>query len=118
MILKTQRKYKWVKIAGQIGELIFSENNIAPIEVKGKKICIAKTILGIKAFAAKCPHAGGNMSEGKLDSKGNIVCPVHGYRFSIHNGRDSNGEGYFLKMYPVKEAEDGIFVGIEEEVFL
>ena len=109
-----EKKYKWIQIASSIDEFIFGENNLAEIEIQGKKICIAKTTTGLKACASKCPHAGGNMAEGKLDKRENIVCCVHNYRFNLTHGRDVFGEGYFLKIYPVRESEEGIFVGIEE----
>jgi 3-phenylpropionate/trans-cinnamate dioxygenase ferredoxin subunit len=41
------------------------------------------------------------------------VCPLHRYRFSLANGRNTSGEGYFLKTYPVKEDDDGVWVGLE-----
>ncbi|MEO6638933.1 MAG: Rieske 2Fe-2S domain-containing protein, partial [Ginsengibacter sp.] len=68
----------------------------------------------IEACAAKCPHAGGDMVEGFLNKDGNIVCPIHRYVFSLENGRDVSGEGYFLKIYPIKIDGKGVFVGIEE----
>ena|SRR6202142_4707840 len=108
------KKYKWYKIADTEAELPFGENNILQIEVGNKSICIAKTLKGIAACSAKCPHAGGNMSEGFLDKNGNIGCPIHRYVFSFDNGRDITGEGYYLKIYPVEVNDSGIFLGIEE----
>ncbi len=107
-------KYKWHKIADVITELSFKENNLAEIEVAGKKICVARKEDGLVACAARCPHAGGNMSEGFLEKNGNLVCPIHRYVFNLSNGRDVTGEGYFLKIYPVEENDKGVFVGIEE----
>lgn len=115
-MIPVEKKYKWIKIAGNSKEFIFADNNIAAIEVDGHKVCIAQTVSGLKACASKCPHAGGDMSQGKLDKKGNIICPVHQYIFNLSNGRDTNYEGYFLKVYPIKEREEGIFIGIEEGV--
>ncbi len=112
--MKHEKKYKWHKIADGPSELIFGENSLVEYEVAGKKICIARTENTLAACASKCPHAGGNMSEGFLDNNGNIVCPVHRYVFSFTNGRDVTGEGYFLKIYPVKINEEGVFIGFEE----
>ena len=67
------------------------------------------------ACAAKCPHAGGTLAEGYTDVLGNIVCPVHRYKFSLQNGRNSSGEGYYLKTWPVEKREDGIYIGIEQQ---
>lgn len=113
-MISNEKKYKWIQIAGSIDEFIFGENNLKEIDIDGKKICLAKTTSGLKACTSKCPHAGGNMSNGRLDKRGNIVCCVHNYSFNLTHGRDTLGEGYFLKTYPVKESEKGIFVGVEE----
>lgn len=109
-----EKKYKWYKIAESAAELQFGTNDIAEIEVAGRKICVVKKMNGLAACTAKCPHAGGNMSEGYLDNDENIVCPVHRLAFNLENGRDAIGEGYFLKVHPVKLNESGVFLGIEE----
>jgi len=109
-----EKKYKWHKIAETMTELQFGENNILQVEIAGKNICIAKTLKGLAACAAKCPHAGGNMAAGFLDKSGNIVCPVHLYAFNFANGRDVTGEGYYLKIYPVDVNDEGVFLGIAE----
>jgi 3-phenylpropionate/trans-cinnamate dioxygenase ferredoxin subunit len=54
------------------------------------------------------------MSNGFIDPLGNIVCPLHRYKFSMETGRNTSGEGYFLKTYPIELREDGIYAGIEE----
>ncbi len=109
-----EKKYIWHKIADNIHELNFADNNIATTELKGKKICIGKHNNLAFAFAHKCPHAGGIMAEGHIDVLGNVVCPVHRYKYSMQNGRNVSGEGYYLNHWPVELTEDGVFVGIEE----
>ena len=32
----------------------------------------------------------------------------------MENGRNTSGEGYYLKHWPVEIKEDGVFVGVEE----
>jgi nitrite reductase/ring-hydroxylating ferredoxin subunit len=99
----------WTKI--EINEdIFFNKNGIATFNVEGQKICIIKTTKGLKACSSLCPHASGDLSTGFLDKKENIVCPVHGYHFNLDHGRDTNNEGYFLKIFKVKENEDGVFV--------
>ena len=107
------KKQNWIKVADNIEEIPFRENRIASIKIEEKTICIAETSSGLKAFSSKCPHAGGSLSEGFIDKKQNIICPVHGYRFSFNTGMDRNGEGYFLKIYLLKEANEGIFIKLE-----
>jgi len=65
-------------------------------------------------FAHTCPHAGAPMTDGYIDGACNVVCPVHQLKFNLRNGRDSNGEGYRLKTYPVEIRPDGIYIGLDE----
>src|SRR6187549_158469 len=106
--------YRWHKIADHINELDFAENNIAVVEVRGKKICIGKFKEEAFAFTYKCPHAGGILADGHIDALGNIVCPLHRYKYDPRNGRNTSGEGYFLKHWPVENREDGVYVGMED----
>jgi len=100
----------WHKIAEHRNELNFADNNIAIAEIKGKKFCIGKFNDSLFGFAFKCPHAGGLLSEGYIDALGNVVCPIHRYKYSMANGRNTSGEGYYLKHWTVEEKEDGVFV--------
>ena len=102
----------WIKIAANIDEIDFKGNNIACVHINGKSVCLIKTGSGLKACSSKCPHAGGDLSAGFLDKRENIICPVHNYRFNLNNGRDINGEGYFLKIFDVREDVEGVFVKI------
>ena len=114
----TEKKYTWHKIADQINELDFGTNNIALAEAMGKKICIAKFNETAFAFAHKCPHAGGFLADGYIDPLGNVVCPLHRYKYSLQHGHNVSGEGYYLKHWPVEIREDGVFVGMEESTGL
>ena len=110
----TEKNYTWHKIADHINELDFAENNIALVEVKGNKMCFGKFNAAVFAFVYKCPHAGGILADGHIDMLGNIICPLHRYKYSIQNGRNVSGEGYYLNHWPVELREDGVYVGIEE----
>jgi nitrite reductase/ring-hydroxylating ferredoxin subunit len=111
------RKFTWFKIADSENELLFSENNLLIIEVNNRKITLAKHDGQIFACAYKCPHASGILAEGYVDVGGNIVCPVHRYKFNLLSGRNISGEGYFLKTYLLKKNEEGIFIGFDEKGF-
>lgn len=108
------KEYKWYKIADAVNELVFNEANLLEMKVGGKHVCIAKGRNGFYGCTATCPHAGGILCEGFIDALDNIVCPLHRYRFSLANGRNISGEGYYLKTYPVEIREDGVYLGIEQ----
>ena len=108
----------WVKVADFISELTFAENDIAEVAADGKKICIGKYKDTYYAFAHKCPHASGFFINGYIDALGNVICPLHRYKFCMENGRNVTGEGYYLKHWPVEIREEGVFVGFEKNKLL
>lgn len=108
----------WYKIANNIAEIDWQLNKMAIIEVNDKKVTLALHNNSCFAFAHKCPHAGGIMANGFLDAVGNVVCPLHRYKFSIDKGRNVTGEGYYLKTYPTENRADGIYIGLASNSFL
>lgn len=108
-----EKQYNWIKIADALQEIPFGTNQLAEVVADGKKICIGRYQDEIFAFAHKCPHASGYLSDGYIDPLGNVVCPVHRYKFCMKNGRNVSGEGYYLKHWPVEVRGDGIYVGFE-----
>lgn len=54
--------------------------------VQGKEILLARVVDQYYAADNRCPHMGGNLSQGKLD--GTIVtCPRHGSQFDLKDGQ-------------------------------
>ena len=111
-------KFRWVKVAETVAEISFNANHLAEVSAEGKTICIGLYREALFAFAPKCPHASGFFVEGFIDALGNVVCPLHRYKFCLKNGRNVSGEGYYLKHWPVEIREDGVFVGLEQKNFL
>ncbi|MFM7645330.1 MAG: Rieske (2Fe-2S) protein [Sphingomonadales bacterium] len=104
--------FHWVKIAEQPHLLSFNAEHIAVVQIADRTFCVARYKEQLFGFAYRCPHAAVPLSEGYIDTHGNIVCPLHAYKFSLLNGRNVSGEGYFLKTWPVECRPDGVFLGI------
>ena len=100
------------KIAEHPNELNFASNGLAEVNVNGKKVCVARVNDQLFACASACPHAGARMANGAVDGLGNIVCPLHRYKFSMVNGRNVSGEGYHLKTWKVEWREDGVWIDL------
>jgi 3-phenylpropionate/trans-cinnamate dioxygenase ferredoxin subunit len=113
-----QKNLHWHKIAQSPEELPWQENNMCLLEAGSKMITLARLNGELYAFAHKCPHASGIMADGYLNAAGQVTCPLHRYRFDIKNGRNTSGEGYFLKTYLVEKRPDGLYVGWEDKGFL
>jgi 3-phenylpropionate/trans-cinnamate dioxygenase ferredoxin subunit len=107
-------KYNWVRVAASVAEIPFGANGLAEVDAAGKTICLGRFGEAVLAFAPKCPHASGRFIQGRIDAGGNVVCPLHGYKFCPKNGRNVSGEGYYLKHWPVAVQEEGVFVGMQK----
>jgi 3-phenylpropionate/trans-cinnamate dioxygenase ferredoxin subunit len=92
-------------------------NHMVDMDVEGRKITLAKWQDQYFAFAQKCPHASGRMAAGYINPLGQVVCPLHRYAFDMKNGRNTSGEGYFLKTYPIELRQEGIFIGFKPNSF-
>jgi 3-phenylpropionate/trans-cinnamate dioxygenase ferredoxin subunit len=107
----------WVLITDAPLSLDWPDNQLLDLEVDGKKITLARFKDGYFAFAQKCPHASGRMAQGYINPLGQVVCPLHRYAFDMKNGRNTTGEGYFLKTYPVELRPNGLFIGFKPNSF-
>lgn len=101
--------YEWHEVSAPLPGAL-EEGRITEGDTDQKKIALLRKDDTIYAFAATCPHAGARLCEGWLDGAGRVVCPLHKYRFDPANGRNTSGEGYKLKTYPVEIRNDRIFV--------
>ena len=115
--MSQKEKLTWRKIADRVEEIPFAFNNIACVEVHGKNICIGKFRDQLFAFAETCPHTGALLKEAEIDKVGNLICPMHQYRFDMRNGRNVSGEGYYLSHWPLEIRADGIYIGVNAETF-
>ena len=108
---------EWVKIADSHQQLETLCNPLYKLQASERKVLIHNEGGKFYAFSALCPHAGFDLSKGKIDAKGNIMCPLHGYKFCIKTGKNTTGEDYKLFVYPLEIRNDGIYIGIRTSVF-
>jgi 3-phenylpropionate/trans-cinnamate dioxygenase ferredoxin subunit len=112
-----EKTIQWFKIAESVQAINWQTNNMLVVEVNDTKVSLAIFNNQLFAFAYKCPHASGIMANGFIDAVGNAVCPLHRYKFNLTTGRNTSGEGYYLKKYLVEERVDGVYVGFEAKKF-
>lgn len=108
------KKYKWHRIAGDAADIKWTAGHVAEVQVNGKTLCLGRYGEEWYGFGLHCPHAGAPLTMGYIDGACHVVCPVHSLKFNLKDGRDTNGEGYKLKTYPVEVREDGVYMGFEE----
>lgn len=103
--------YDWIAVESLTFEGL-AEQKIQEVMLGGKLVGLVKISGSVYAFAATCPHQSARLCDGWLDAQGRIVCPLHKYRFDPVNGRNTSGEGYKLRTYPVEIRDGIIYVGL------
>lgn len=104
---------EWHRIANNEQELGLSTGKLMEVQAGNRTVCITQYQEQWLACSPVCPHAGAKLAGGFVDALGNVVCPLHHYKFQLKTGRNVSGEGYFLKRFPMEVREDGIYVALE-----
>lgn len=96
----------WIKVA-EPGEL--ADGSLKGVEAAGTAMVLACVGGRFSALGARCPHAGGPLAQGTIES-GFLVCPWHGREFDLRTGACDGHAG--IDSHPVQVREDGIYVTI------
>jgi nitrite reductase/ring-hydroxylating ferredoxin subunit len=106
-----EKLYTWHKIVDDVTAL--AQDAIHEFTIAEKHICITFYQGAPYACQAQCPHAGVPFAQnGYVDARGNIVCPKHFYKFNLQNGKNTTGQGYPLRIYPLQQRANQLYVGL------
>lgn len=97
---------QWVSVceAGAV-----SAGRALGVEVAGWRLAIVRDGPAWRALAARCPHANGPLDRGWVD-EGDLVCPLHHWRFRLDTGRCSSVGGYSVAAFPCRERDGLVWV--------
>lgn len=97
---------------------------LSKVRLAGRPVLLARLEDGtVAASTAVCPHQAADLSQGAV-YMGAIDCPRHHYLYDLRTGRNRYPGDVFpadlaagltpLRLYPVKEEDGWIWVGLEE----
>ena len=83
--------------------------DVIGVEIDGLELAVGRD--GDRYFATqrRCVHRGGDLAEGII-SRGHVICPQHGWRFSTLNGRSADSPDFCVIVYAVRVHDDQIEV--------
>ncbi|MBO6757586.1 MAG: Rieske 2Fe-2S domain-containing protein [Roseibium sp.] len=107
----------WIRVA-HVDEL--PEGRVKTVTAKTTSICLSHFDGQWSAMDNRCPHQGGPLGEGSIetgvDGKCWIRCPWHGWDFDPLTGAPPGGhEDTGQKLYPLKIENGDILIGLESE---
>lgn len=89
---------QWHTVA-RVGEL--RSGDVIAVEIDGLELALGRDGERYFAVQRRCIHSGGDLAAG-IVSRGHVVCPQHGWRFSTATGRHDSGAAYCLVRYEVR----------------
>jgi len=104
----------WIKLfpSASVARQRLELNKPQLLIVNGIRICMVLRDNQLWAVQDRCTHNGESLSKGTVNYLGDVICPWHGYRFDLRTGREANEQARDLITYPVKEEEEGVFIGM------
>jgi len=84
---------------------------IKRVKAGGKTICLVGYDNQVFALSAKCPHAGGDLTQGWCKD-GKLICPIHRYSFDLKTGKGSEGQNDYIDSYPIEIRDGLVYIGI------
>ncbi|MEK6151778.1 thiamine pyrophosphate-binding protein [Flavobacteriaceae bacterium 3-367] len=111
--MATTKNIKWHKVLDNKKDL--PNGRVKTVTVNHKGICLTHFEGKFSALDNKCPHQGGPLGEGSIEN-GMLRCPWHGWDFHPCTGLPPGGFDDGVETFAVKEENDAVFVGMEEEV--
>ena len=87
---------------------------------RGRRVCTARLDLAVfrvgdAAYAIddSCPHAGGSLSNGRLQGT-RVTCPVHGLKFEIRHGCEAAVPTLEARKYAVHVIDGMVMLTADE----
>ena len=88
----------WRAVAN-VGDL--RTGDVIAVELDGIQMVLGKDGERYFAMNRQCVHRGGDLHEG-IVSRGHIICPNHGWRFSTATGKAADASEFCVVTYPVR----------------
>ncbi|MEL7002239.1 MAG: Rieske 2Fe-2S domain-containing protein [Bacteroidota bacterium] len=89
------------------------ENHSILIVINSLKLSLSRHQGEFYATENSCPHQKESLSKGTINYLGEIICPLHEYRFNLKTGRECQMRTRDLVTYFVEINKDGLFVIIK-----
>ena len=81
------------------------------VEIDGLRVAIFNDGGSFHALIGRCPHANGSLGHGWIED-GEVVCPLHHWRFKLTSGRCSTIRGESVHRFACEVRGDEVWVAV------
>jgi nitrite reductase/ring-hydroxylating ferredoxin subunit len=82
-----------------------------PVDIDGLLIAVFNDGGRFHALIGRCPHASGSLGLGWIE-EGEVVCPLHRWRFRLESGRCSTVRGESLHRFRCEVRDGEVWVEV------
>ncbi|GAB5525792.1 MAG: hypothetical protein Roseis2KO_36640 [Roseivirga sp.] len=82
------------------------------VRIGEKRVCLFFHEGAFHVFDNLCPHNMHSLFEGNINYLKEIVCPLHGYRYSLNDGRECEGKSGDLTIHSLEIRPEGVYLGL------
>jgi nitrite reductase/ring-hydroxylating ferredoxin subunit len=75
-----------------------------------KRLAILRIGDILHIFDAQCPHRGADLGQANTNGAGEIICPLHQYRFDLKTGDVRSGYCNSLPVYRNELTDSGLTI--------
>lgn len=75
----------------------------------GREVTVLRSSGTLRALVTRCPHANGRLGDGEVQGD-TITCPLHRWRFRLHDGRTGRDARVRATILPVEVADGELAV--------
>lgn len=86
------------------------ERKIKKLTAGERKLAVLRIGELIQVFDAHCPHRGADLSQANINGAGEIICPLHQYRFDLKTGDVRSGYCSALPVYRSELTQSGLII--------
>ncbi len=88
------------------------ENDPYQLKIGDRKVTVVRRKNELFAFEPLCPHQHEPLFRGTVSPNGEIICPLHSYRYNLKTGRECEQRTADLETFPIK-VDNEVFLGID-----
>jgi nitrite reductase (NADH) small subunit len=81
------------------------------LDAAGLRLACFRLGADVVALFGRCPHSGGSLGHGWLED-GEVVCPLHHWRFRLSDGRCSTVRGEGVHRFRCEVRGDQVWVEV------
>jgi nitrite reductase (NADH) small subunit len=88
-----------------------SEEKGRSLDISGVRLALFRQGDDLIALSGRCPHSGGSLGHGWIQ-EGEVVCPLHHWRFRLADGRCTTIRGESVHKFRCEVREDLVWVEV------